>query len=129
MRVAKDRLGLSEDDYRAVLENYGGVSSATELDRRGFSAVMDHFRDLGFVTEWWTRNYGYREGMATPAQVELVRILWREVDDGDKRHLDAWLTKYHKISSLRFATSAKVGQIIDALKARKARLRIAHHGD
>ncbi|MCF8504783.1 MAG: regulatory protein GemA [Caulobacter sp.] len=129
LRVAKERLGLSEDDYRALLENYGGVSSATELDKRGFAAVMDRFRDLGFVTPWWTRNFGVREGMASPAQVELIRALWQEVEGGDERHLNSWLAKYHKIGALRFATVAKAGQVIDALKKWKARLERPGHGD
>lgn len=129
LRVAKSRLALSEDDYRATLENYGGSRSASDLDDRGFDAVMDRFRALGFTSDQRKRSYGVRAGMASPDQVALVRALWSEVGSGDESHLNAWLTKFHKISSLRFATAAKVGQVIDALKQWKARVRGDRHGD
>ncbi|MFZ4605222.1 MAG: regulatory protein GemA [Caulobacter sp.] len=129
LRVAKDKLALSEEDYRAVLLNYGGAASATELDNHGFSAVMDRFRDLGFVSTQRARSFGVREGMASPDQVELVRALWREVGGGDEGRLNAWLSKYHKVGALRFATTAKVGQVIDALKQWKVRLGNKRHAD
>ena len=129
LRVAKAALALSEDDYRATLEHFGGSRSAADLDDRGFDAVMNRFRVLGFTSDRRKGSYGVRAGMASPDQVELVRALWREVDDGDEGHLNAWLAKYHKISALRFATAGKVGQVICALKDRKARERTAHHAD
>lgn len=122
LRVAKDRLALSEDVYRAILENYGGSRSATGLDDRGFAAVMDRFRALGFTSDRRTGSYGRRFGMATDAQLDLIRSLWRELSsDPTERRLSRWLSDYHKVSALRFLDSAKAAKVIAALKAWKAR--------
>lgn len=129
LRVAKKALALEEEPYREILERFGGSPSARDLDERGFDAVMDRFHALGFVSTARKRSYGKRAGMATPDQVDLVRALWSEVGGGDEAHLNAWLTKVHKVSALRFATAAKVGQIIAALKEWKARERRKAHVD
>lgn len=48
IHVAKAQLGLSEDDYRAILARTAGVSSAKELTDRNVGAVINEFRRLGF---------------------------------------------------------------------------------
>lgn len=125
LRVAKAALGLGDDDYRAILENYGGSHSATTLDDRGFDAVMNRFRALGFTSDQRRRSYGVRADMASPAQVEMIRALWREAADGDDAHLNAWLAKYQGVGALRFVTASKAAMVIAALKAMKARLETA----
>lgn len=50
IHVAKNRLGLDDATYRAVLKQYGGVSSARFLTRSAFLAVMRHFEACGFKT-------------------------------------------------------------------------------
>jgi len=49
IHVARSRCGLSEEDYRALLESVGAKSSL-DLDPDGFAAVMKHFETLGFVS-------------------------------------------------------------------------------
>ena len=64
--------------------------------------------------------------MATFAQLELIRELWRELRDQDAcddEHLTGWLLKYHKVSSMRFLTLDAARKVIVALKALKARTR------
>ncbi|MDY7035549.1 MAG: regulatory protein GemA [Thermodesulfobacteriota bacterium] len=48
LHVAKGKLALTEDEYRDVLENYGGTRSSKDLDYQGFRAVMKHFERCGF---------------------------------------------------------------------------------
>lgn len=47
IHVAKKQLGLSEDEYRAVLEQVG-VGSSKDLTDKTFGVVMAHFERLGF---------------------------------------------------------------------------------
>ena len=66
--------------------------------------------------------------MATFAQLELIRELWRELHDQaacDDEALTGWLLKYHKVSSMRFLTLEAARKVIVALKAWKARPRRA----
>ena len=124
LHVAKRDLGLDDEDYRAILARYGGCDSAADLDLLGFDHVMRYFTALGFRSTWTKRTFGNRPGMASPAQVELIRKLWQQYHDGEDEndaHLNAWLTKYHKVSALRFVDSEKVGDVITALKAMTAR--------
>jgi hypothetical protein len=118
LRVAKAQLGLGEDDYRAILKNYGGAHSARELDDRGFDAVMDRFRALGFTSSARRRTFGARDGMATPGQVATIRKLWTAYADAPTdAGLNTFLERQAKVSALRFLDASKAGTVITALKA------------
>jgi len=44
IHIAKNQLGLSDPEYRAVLEGQFGVSSSTELGSRSLAQLLDYFR-------------------------------------------------------------------------------------
>ena len=129
LHVAKAKLGLDDDVYRQVLVRIAGVTSSTELDQAGFEAIMGFFDYCGFrPLGKGAPRYGNRPGMATFAQLELIRELWRELHDQDAcddEALTGWLLKYHKVSSMRFLTLDAARKVIVALKAWKARPRRA----
>lgn len=119
IHVAKAQLGLSDDDYRAVLRDEAGVGSSRNLDNDGFDAVMERFRSLGFKPTDTPPAYGRRAGMATPAQVSYIRSLWSEYTDGvgDDRSLGKWLQRTVKVSDLRFVSFAAARKAITGLRA------------
>ena len=125
IHLVKTKLGWDDDTYRQVLVRIAGVTSSTELDQNAFSAVMGFaeycgFRPLGKGAP----RYGDRPGMATYAQLELIRELWRELHEQrecDDAALAGWLLKYHKVHSMRFLTMDGARKAITALKAWKAR--------
>lgn len=124
LHVAKTKLGLTDNAYRSALAELAGVTSSTELDQGGFTVLMGFFEWLGF--EPLTAkgpNYGDRPGMASFAQRELIRTLWREYTDrkGDDASLCKWLERSFKITSLRFLTLTEARKVITALKAMKSR--------
>lgn len=111
--------------YRMVLVRIAGVTTSNDLDQEGFEAVMG-FMDYSGLRPLakGAPRYGNRPGMATFAQLELIRELWRELHDQDvcdDEHLTGWLLKYHKVSSMRFLTVDAARKVIVALKAWKAR--------
>ena len=116
-------MGIADAEYRAALVHIAGVTSSTELDQDGFNAMMGFFEYLGFAPLTKTGpDYGVRPGMASFAQLELIRALWAEwsgvgVEDG----LNTWLKRSFKVESLRFLKSADAGRVITALKAMKTR--------
>lgn len=125
LHVVKAKLGWDDDTYRAVLVRIAGVTSSKELDQDGFDTLMAFAEHSGFqpLTKGAPR-YGNRPGMATFAQLELIRELWREIHaqtECDDAALAGWLAKYAKISSLRFMTFDAARKVITALKAWKAR--------
>ena len=129
LHVAKGKLGWDDDLYRSALVRIAGVTSSTELDREGFEAMMGFAEYCGFrPLAPGAPRYGNRPGMATFAQLELIRELWREVHDArtcDDEALMGWLRKWFKVDSMRFLTMEAARKAITALKARKARPRKA----
>lgn len=119
VQVARRHLRMAEADYRAELERYGGVASAADLDERGFAALMNRFQQLGFVSNRAREGLGsLRPGMATPAQIALIRDLWRELVDGPSdRSLDKWVDRYFGVSAVRFLTEAKAKKVIGSMRA------------
>lgn len=124
IHVARRQLGLSEDDYRAVLALYGGVTSATELDQRGFTAVMARFEQLGFRSTSQRRPMPVRAGMASPGQTSFIRQLWAECTNGagTEASLGKWLERQFGVSALRFVPAELAPKVIGGLRAMKAKL-------
>lgn len=124
LHVAKGKLALSDDTFRTILVQIAGVTSSKELDRAGFEAILGYFEYLGFAPLTSRgQNYGNRPGMASFAQIELIRALWAEytVFKGDEDGLNKWIEKCFKVSSLRFLRADMAPKVITALKAMKAR--------
>lgn len=124
LHVAKARLSMSDHSYTSALVELAGVTSSTELDQDGFTLVMGFFEWRGFAPEQAKGpSYGERPGMASFAQLELIRTLWREFTrgKGDEASLSKWLERTFKVSSLRFLTKGDGQKAITALKAMKAR--------
>jgi len=124
LRVAKAKLRLSDELYRLALVQVAGVTSSTELDAEGFASIMGLFEHLGFrPLDRRGPAYGERPGMASFAQIELIRALWAEYtrDRAGEAELNKWLLRCFRLSSLRFLTAATAPKAITALKSMKAR--------
>jgi phage gp16-like protein len=116
LHIAKKQLNLSDPEYRAILHEAAGVSSACDLEDDGFERVLAHFQALGFKTLREQRSFGDRPGMATPAQLELIRDRWRQFTGGHDEGLEHWIEKWFGISALRFLNSAAAHKALTALK-------------
>ena len=127
IHVAKHQVGMADDAYRAMLRELGGVASSTDLDAAGFIAVMARFNVLGFTNRngFAHAAAGSRdspEGMASAAQLALVRGLWRRWHGADdSRPLRHWLEGHYHVSDLRFADAATAQKAIEGLKAMLSR--------
>ena len=119
IHVARKQLGLSEERYRHILRTMADVETSKDLDQTGFELVMKAMMALGFRSEFTRTFYSHRPGMATPAQVSLMRKLWGEYTgrDGDDRALDKWIARTFKVSALRFVTVNQGDRAILALRS------------
>lgn len=125
IHVAKSRLGMGDDDYRALLLRVGGVDSARKLDDFGFNQVMEAFQRLGFRSDFNKRNFGERPAMATVRQVALIRDLWNRFTGGTggDAELGKWMDKHFKVSAIRFLPAETTPKVIAALTAMVAKRR------
>lgn len=118
VHLAAKRLGFDEDLYRTILKVHGGVESATHLDNPGFERVMAYFTAHGFRSDWTERTYGKRPGRASPAQIDMIRALWRQwSNDPDDTALNRWLERSYGVSTLRFLTPNIAAKAINGLRA------------
>ncbi len=140
VHVAAHQLRMTDEDYRALLMATAGVNSSRGLDEAGFRAVMRRFEQLGFThgkPKAVAPVYGDRYGMASPAQVDLIRTLWaRWHRNGDAREsaraMGRWLESRYGVSDLRFADVVTAQKAIEGLKAmlrRKPRASTPTTGD
>ncbi len=128
IHVAKAKLGLTDEQYRKLLEACGSVHSSANLGEAGFAELMRCFKLLGFESDAARNAYGDRPGMATPAQVILVRILWEQYTGScDEVALGHWLEHFFGVSSLRFADQEVISKAITALKQMIERHRTHEH--
>lgn len=126
IHLAKDRLGLSYEEYKEILALYGGARSSKELEPKGFFNVMEHFRELGFpsrggdVFEHVEKKPGRLIEMVTPDQRALIRRLEDKLGwSGEPDRLERFIWKRLGIRKLR--TKAEAIKVIEALKAMSAR--------
>lgn len=75
IHIAKSQLGLSDDDYRALLARVAGVSSAKELTNRNVGAVINEFQRLG-----WKPAPAKRAGRKAPRPPRTRASVMRKVE-------------------------------------------------
>lgn len=124
LHVGKNKLNMSDAEYRCALIELAGVTSSLELDWAGFELILAYFEWRGFTpSKPRGPNYGERPGMASFAQIELIRALWHEWTQGKgtEDSLNTWLERVFRVSSLRFLKAETAPKVITALKAMKAR--------
>jgi hypothetical protein len=110
--------GWDEDMYRLMLRELGDVESAKDLDEKGFAQIMEYAASWGFRSDWRERTFGHRPGMASPHQVDLILLLWRDWSGADDvKALDKWLDRSFGVGALRFATPKVAAMAINGLKA------------
>jgi len=128
IHLAKGRLGLSSDEYREVLDLYGGVRSSKDLTPEGFFKVMEHFRELGFTSRdaelsgppVRPEQPGSLVEMVTPGQRAKIHQL--EVELGwseNPERLRNFIIKRFRVSKV--GTKEQAIKVIEALKAILAR--------
>ncbi|CAO4177616.1 hypothetical protein EEDFHM_03136 [Methylorubrum populi] len=131
IQLARKRIEMPDNRYYGMLLDYGGVASASDLDGRGVNLCLAFMEAEGFDRDPPASTqpaFGRRTGFASPEQVELIRTLWREwsgptgeAEDAVEASLNAWLERYHRVSSLRFLTTGGAGKVITALRTMKVR--------
>ncbi|MCY3873229.1 MAG: regulatory protein GemA [Rhodobacteraceae bacterium] len=124
LRTAQRKLGMSDDDYRALLDREAGVTSTKDLRRDDVQAVLARFQALGFEQtarggrkRKRGKDHGWRRDMASPEQVRMIRDLWFEFTDGegDDRSLGKWLERTFKVSDVKFVGYRQGQKVITAL--------------
>ena len=122
IHVAKKELALSDEDYRAILGQYG-VSSSKDLTIAGFEKVMTHMERLGFksITPRQPTRAPVRDanGPPYPAQLKMLEIYFNRLgfDSADRRQGFC----QRQIKKPWPQTRAEANRVFEGLKAMVAR--------
>jgi phage gp16-like protein len=120
VHVAKTQLGLNDDDYRAVLLEVGGATSAADLSDAKLVAVVKRFEERGFNIK--ARKPGAPRPADHPVALK-ARALWISlhqlgaIDDPSEAALEAFARRQLRVAKLQWADQAQGYKLIEALKA------------
>lgn len=108
IHIVKKELGLSDEEYRDILEKYAGVRSAKDLDEKGFRKLMHYF----------VRSRHYRSGrdIITLRQKMYIKDLVSKAG-WDVNHFVNFMKKYYRKSTLESFSKKEASKLIESLKS------------
>ena len=128
IHVLKSKLQLTDDDYRALLRALTQKTSTKDMSDRERQQVRDHMQALaermGVAKPLQRRatTFAQRKAAASPRE-RKVWALWNQLARDGVLHnpsraaLNAFVERTVHVSALRFATSAQLDTVIEALKS------------
>lgn len=93
IHIARNKLDVSDDAYRVMLQNLTGKDSCSKMDDRQLANVLAHLRGRGFKISGKSREVP----MADFPMGRKIWVLWQDlakaglVRDKSQKALDAWL--------------------------------------
>jgi phage gp16-like protein len=133
IHVAKKQLGLTDDDYRDVIEAQTGERSASQLNNRQLDQLLRHFSGCG----WQERSMRVRKNdagaptekaMNSKALLSKIEALLAEIGSQEGKHVPwsyaaAILKRMYKVDKLEWAKPDQLRGVIAALHSKLAKLR------
>ena len=126
IHVARQKVGMDEDTYRALLHDRFGLSSSTDMDWRQRKQLLDHFKTLGFKVVPSKKRPQSRP-LASDVQSTKIRELWLmlhtngKVRNPDESALAAFVKRQTKVDALQWLTTKQASAVIEELKKWLAR--------
>lgn len=126
LHVAKNRLGLTDGDYRSALSLYGGVESSKELQLEGFRNVLAYLERIGFknpsgkVYQSVSKPpFSNPDGLPYPAQLNKMQALFMKLGMIEAERQQGFCKR--NIKKPWAQTRAEANKVIEGLKAMLAR--------
>jgi len=107
IHIVKRELGLSDDEYRNILQTASGVNSAKDLDEAGFRRLMRFFAR--------SRHYRLNSQGLTLRQKLFIQHLFEELH-WSADHCHNFLLKYYRKPDIEGLNKKEAGKVIEALK-------------
>ena len=116
IHVARQKVSMDEDTYRALLHDRFGVASSKDMDWKQRKELLDHFKTLGFKSTASARPAPAKD---KAAQVGKIRALLIALDNKPDAYADGMSNQMFKIDRFEWCTGAQLGKIIAALEYAK----------
>lgn len=114
VHIVKKELGLSEPEYRGILNQVAGVNSAKDLDDEKFKKLMNYFVRSKY---YQVNQFGLTIRQKLYIKYLAKKIAWEE------GHLNNFIHKYYHKSGLDKLTKKEAAKVIESLKG------IGQHSD
>lgn len=119
IHIARKRLGMIEDDYRAMLQRITGHRSAKDCDNLQLGMIMTEFERMGFQST----ARAARRAPAASSVARKARAMWISlgqlgaIDDSSEAKLELFGKRQLGVERLQWADERQGFRLIEALKA------------
>ncbi|SDK31188.1 gp16 family protein [Billgrantia gudaonensis] len=116
IHIAKQQLGLSDEDYRAILARTAGVSSAKQLTNRNVGNVLAEFKRLG-----WEPKPAKKAGRKAPRPPATRQVVMGKVEallaDAGRpwAYADAMAQRMFQVERVDWLDDAQLHKLLQAL--------------
>lgn len=130
VHIAKKSLALEDDNYRDLLKRVTGKTSSAKMTIKELEAVMDVFKQYGFMTTKRSPKRAGTKKMAMAPQASKIRALWLslyhigEIEDPSEEALTKFCNRSCGVEAMQWMTPAKANQVILALRGWMRRVNI-----
>lgn len=108
IHIVKRELGLSDQEYRDILQRATGVRSARDMDEEGFRRLMRYFAR--------SKHYRINQYGMTFRQKLYIKHLVGDLG-WDESHFSNFLKKYYKKRDIDRLTRKEASKVIQSLKS------------
>ena len=115
-QTARRAAGLTDDEWRAVLESHG-VDSTTKLDNKSLNQILGHLKKFGFKP----RRGGVKIEAYRDKQLKLIKTLVETMGRPWPEYANAISRQICRVSHVKFLDQAQRGKLIYALKLQHRR--------
>jgi len=122
IHVGRSKIGLADDDYRALLGGATGKSSSADMTVAELETVLQTMRKLGFVASGSGEEKGLtvrpeNVGDASPRQIYYIKGLWALASKKkSEESLRAIIKRIAGVDDIRFVPRRSASAVILALR-------------
>ena len=117
IHIAKSQIGLSDEDYRAVLESTAKKTSCSEMTLFELNEVLEAMKKLGFKVKKLETREEEIGWDASKAQMDYIKGMWECVArDKSDRALYKFIKRITGADHPRFMTVKDFQKVIIALR-------------
>ena len=118
IHIAKNRLGLSDGDYRAILESTSKKSSCSEMTVLELEEVLKVMKSLGFRVKKLETKKSELGWNTSKEQMDYIKGMWELVArNKSDRALYRFINRITGAEHPRFMTEKNAQDVILALRA------------
>jgi len=110
IHVAKGKIGMDEDEYRALLSSFG-VSSSVHLNETAFHDIMKHFEKLGFKSKYAEKSKPPESKKRLLAKIYAIQHAMSLKDT----YIDAIVRKMFHVDSYKWLDASQLHKLVIAL--------------